>query len=136
MAKQAFHLELIRSGCGDLLLLRCLGPLTAGHGAERQVWASLLESPDRADLVLDLSGVTDLDAAGIGMLAELRSAVHRRAGSLQLMEAGRRVKTMLRVTGVADLLDRPAAPVRVIPFRCRAHRPFVNALMPPAAAAV
>jgi len=46
------------------------------------------------------------------------------------------VRTMLSVTGVADLLDTAAAPTRVIPFRCRASRPIVNAVTPRGTAAV
>ncbi len=136
MAKPAFHFELIRTGYGDHALLRCVGPLTAGHGAERQVWIPLLEAPDPADLLLDLSAVTELDAAGIGMLATLRSALHRRGGSLRLIEASRRVKTLLSVTGVAGMLDRSAPPPRVLPFRCRAYRALIHSVIPPGAAAV
>lgn len=137
MAEEAFRFELIRTGPRDHALLRCEGRLTAGHGAERRVWASLLDASDRADLLLDLSGVTQLDAAGIGRLADVRNAVHRRGGSVRLIEANRRVWVMLRVTGLAAVLDRPASPpVRVLPFRCRVYRAIVNSVMPPAAAAV
>lgn len=137
MSEEAFRFELIRTGYRDHALLRCEGRLTAGHGADRRAWTSLLDDPGRADLLLDLSGVTHLDAAGIGRLADLRNALHRRGGSLRLVEANRRIGAMLRVTGLAAVLDRAEVPpVRVLPFRGRAYRAMVHSVMPPTAAAV
>lgn len=136
MAEEAFRFELIRTGYGDHALLRCEGRLTAGNGAERPAWTALLDSPGRADLLLDLSGVTQIDAAGLGRLVELRQVFHRRGGSLRVIEAPGRIRAMLRVTGLADLLDRPEPGCRVLPFRGRAYRANVHGVMPPTAAAV
>lgn len=136
MAKEVFHFELIRNGRCDEVLLRCVGRIIAGDGAEREVWTPLLDSRERLDALLDMSGVTQFDAAGIGRLVELRRAVDSRGGSLRLVGASRRVTAMLRVTGVADMLAGPATPVRALPFRCRAYRGMVHTVMPQTAAAV
>ena len=63
------------------------------------------------DILLDLAPVTDMDAAGVGLIAALCQAMHRRGGTVRLHSAPARVRTLLRITGVEYALDRPAPPV-------------------------
>ena len=105
-----FRLETVRPGYTDQALLRCSGRLIVGRGAERQIWAVLFYGSDRVDVLLDLSAVTDMDAAGIGIIASLCQSIRRRGGTVRMLAASARVRTLLRVTGVEYALDRPAPP--------------------------
>jgi anti-anti-sigma factor len=136
MPIHAFRIETVRPGYTYQALLRCAGPLVSGDGAEPEVWSALLDSPDRVDVLLDLTGVTDIDAAGVGILAELCQVMHRQGGTVRLLAANERVRTMLRVTGVEDALDLPTPPARVFPFRSRTMQPSLIWSREPARAAV
>ena len=128
-----FRLEIVRPGYTYQALLRCTGRLIVGHGAERFLWAPLLDGTDRVDILLDLAPVTDMDAAGVGLIAALCQAMHRRGGTVRLLSAPARVRTLLRITGVEYALDRPAPPVRGCGGGSRVLR--APACRPPAAVA-
>lgn len=127
MSHQAFSLLIHRPDPGQLWLC-ARGPLTAGHGAERQAWTDVFRASERASesmaLQLDLSGVTRIDAAGLGLIAELCGALHRQGGCVHLTGVSERVGTLLRVSGVGRLFDQPATPAtaRVTPFRSRSMK--------------
>jgi anti-anti-sigma factor len=106
-----FRLETVRSGYADQALLRCSGRLIVGRGAEPHNWAAVLDGTDRVDVLLDLSAVTDMDAAGIGIIASLCQSMRRRGGTVRMLAASARVRTLLRVTGVECALDRPTPPI-------------------------
>ena len=105
-----FRLETVRPGYTYQALLRCSGRLVLGRGAERHVWAAFLDGTERVDVLLDLTAVTDMDAAGVGVIAALCRSMRRRGGTVRLLAASPRVRTLLRVTGVEHALDRPAPP--------------------------
>lgn len=117
-----FHLETIRPGYTYQALLRVTGRLVLGIGAERKVWAPFLDGTERVDILLDLAGVTQMDAAGVGIIAALCLSMRRRGGTVRLLAASPRVRTLLRVTGVEFALDRPLPPVRECPGRSRVLR--------------
>lgn len=119
MAHQAFTLEFVAGELPQQVVLRATGRLTAGAGADHPIWAELSAAADGMVLQLDLAGVCRIDAAGIGRLAELSTAVRARGGNVQLVAASERVRTMLRVTGVEPAFDRPTPSARVMPFRNR-----------------
>jgi anti-anti-sigma regulatory factor len=106
-----FRLETVRPRYTCQALLRCSGRLIVGRGAERHHWAAFLDGTDQVDVLLDLSVVTDMDAAGIGIIASLCQSLRRRGGTVRMLAASARVRTLLRVTGVEYALDRPAPPV-------------------------
>ena len=100
-----FRLETIRPGYTRQALLRCSGRLVLGRGAERHIWAAFLDGTERVDVLLDLAAVTDMDAAGIGVIAALCQSTRRRGGTVRLIAASSRVRTLFRVTGVEYALD-------------------------------
>lgn len=51
-------------------------------------------------VIVDLSGVSFIDAAGLGVLARAAARTAARGGSLQLAAASRPVRRMLAVTGL------------------------------------
>lgn len=133
MAYQAFTLEFLGSDQPQQLV-RCSGRLTAAAGADHPAWVQLVEGCP-GELQLDLSAVCRIDAAGVGRLAELCTAVHRRGGKVQLVAASDRVRTMLRITGVDLAFDRPTPPARVMPFRNRSFPSPAPRLASPSAPA-
>ena len=55
-------------------------------------------------LVLDLARVSFIDSAGIGLLLSTRSALLKRAGSLEIRNPSNVVRRVFDVTGLVDLL--------------------------------
>lgn len=54
----------------------------------------------RCQVIVDLSRVSFIDAAGAGVLADAAARAAARGGSLQLAAAGRRVRRVLALTGL------------------------------------
>ena len=87
-------------------ILRLVGPLTAGTGvgALRRLEPDLLDGPDR-NMVLDLSEVGYVDAAGIGELLRLHRRVTALGNTLVLAGLPERVREVLRITRLTGDLD-------------------------------
>ena len=84
------------------------GTLRAPVGtALRRSVEALLDRGERR-VVLDLARLSAIDAAGIGELMRVRSTTTAAGGVLHVARAGRRVRTLLRVTGVFALLSTGA----------------------------
>ncbi|MGE3510526.1 MAG: lipid asymmetry maintenance protein MlaB [Vicinamibacterales bacterium] len=130
MALQAFRIGVLRTQHSSELLVRCAGAFVAGAGAERPLWADLLRSSDPVEILLDLGGVTRMDAAGVGILAELRRTRRGHGGSVRLVAAPERIRILLRLTGLSESLDGALepdpGPARVPPFRGGARLPLVS----------
>jgi anti-anti-sigma factor len=56
-------------------------------------------------VLLDLQGVTEIDAAGLGALASARNLVTEVGGQIVLLNPGRRVAQLLSVTGLLSVFD-------------------------------
>jgi anti-anti-sigma factor len=63
-----------------------------------------------ARLVLDLSGVTFIDCAGINVLLATRRRAMLEGGSLRVLRASRRVRTVLALTRLDPVLMPTAGP--------------------------
>jgi anti-anti-sigma factor len=55
-------------------------------------------------VVLDLSGVSNIDAAGVGELIHIRTAVTDAGGAVEITQANPHVRRVLEVAGVLGLL--------------------------------
>lgn len=64
---------------------------------------------DDADLVVDLSGVTFMDASTIGALVAARGRLRADARSLSVRAPSQRARRLLDVCGLLQLVDGPAA---------------------------
>ena len=69
---------------------------------------SLLRRGERR-IVLDLSRVADIDAAGAGELVRLLNGVRAAGGSLEVEHAPRRVRQFLERAGIMPLLTADSA---------------------------
>ena len=82
-----------------------LGRLVLEHGARWSAWAPFIDQATREPVYLDLSGITQLDAAGIGLLVRVARNVRRQGRDFCLGAAPPRVRRMLAPTR----LDEPLA---------------------------
>ncbi|HEY1304702.1 MAG TPA: STAS domain-containing protein [Vicinamibacterales bacterium] len=73
------------------------------NGALGDTIAGLLRRGDRC-LVLDLQGLEEIDASGIGELISALNATRAAGGILRITQARARVRRMLSLTGVLHLL--------------------------------
>lgn len=74
------------------------GRLVAGHGAAHPVWQAASDWRGASRLVVDLAGVTALDASGLGALLRLRQSACRHGVPVMLRRAGPRVRQLLQLT--------------------------------------
>lgn len=97
------------------LLLRPTGPLDADSCDELRQQLATAFSVGVTSIAVDLSGVTTADVIGLGVLAGASRHLRKRSGLLVVMHAPPHVQAMLRINGMADLLELPAsAPLRVV----------------------
>lgn len=107
----------------ELAILRCRGRLVLGDGA-----APLREAVRRAlsrgqAVALDLGPVTQMDAHGTGVLAELADLARRDGRALMLARVSDRVRRLLRLTGLDTVIPALKDPVALrhdIARRCHA----------------
>ena len=86
------------------------GRLVLGHGADWEAWAPLAAAVPGRRVRIDLSGVTEIDAAGIGLLARLAAQARCRGGELAVVAASARVRRVLEVVQLDAALRLPPAP--------------------------
>lgn len=86
-------------------VIGAFGRLVLGHGARWGDWSPFIEEATRGAVYVDLSGITQLDAAGIGLLVRVARNVRRQGRDFCLGAAPPRVRRMLALTR----LDEPLA---------------------------
>ena len=82
-----------------------LGRLVLGHGAMWGAWTPFIERATRGPVYVDLSGITQLDAAGIGLLVRVALRIRRQGRDFCIVAAAPRVRRMLALTR----LEKPLA---------------------------
>ena len=90
---------------GDVLIVHCQGRLVYRDEAAvlAQVVGEVLQQAKK--LVLDLSGVTSIDSAGIGELALLQTCAQGRNGNLKCAGASPLVGELLSLTNLDSVLE-------------------------------
>jgi len=90
---------------GDVIVVYCHGRIVYRDEAAAlsRVIGQLLH--DGTKLVLDLSGVTSMDSAGIGELALLQTWAQERNAELKCAGASTVVRTLLDLTNLDSVLD-------------------------------
>ena len=107
----------------EVAILRCRGRLVLGDGA-----APLRDAARRAlskgqVVALDLGPVTQMDAHGTGVLAELADIARREGRALVVARVSDRVRRLMRVTRLDTVvpgLREAASSRRDVPIPCRA----------------
>jgi anti-anti-sigma factor len=83
---------------GDVVVFECTGRITVEGGSALR--DAVLRQPYVERVVLDLKGISDIDAAGLGVLATLRSWSNASGTELKLMNVMPRVENALKITGL------------------------------------
>jgi anti-anti-sigma factor len=76
----------------------------------RPGWFALTEQERLEEIVVDLQGVTFMDASGLGLLVGMRNRQRRHGGDLRLCNACVHVMALLRLVGLSPVFpdaDRP-----------------------------
>lgn len=93
----------VRTAAGELVpRLRMHGRLVSGAGADHGSWVGLSRAL-AGEIVLDLTGVVAIDAAGVGRLLRTRERLAARGARLTIRAASSRVRRVLDLTGVSPL---------------------------------
>lgn len=82
-----------------VVTVRCRGRLVCG--LESALFGAAVPHHKRDIIIVDLSGVTAIDAAGIGALISLRAA----ATYLRLVDPSETVRQVLRLTNLHSVFD-------------------------------
>ena len=80
------------------MTVRCYGRLV--YGRESALFCAAV-TRHRRDIIVDLSGVTSIDAAGIGVLVSLQNAGTR----LRVVDPSETVRQVLRLTNLDSAFD-------------------------------
>ena len=80
------------------MLVRACGRLVLGHGAQEAVWAPYLDQVRPTDVALDLSCVHDVDARGLGVLADLARRARQRGTTVSVIAASSVVQRLVKMT--------------------------------------
>jgi anti-anti-sigma factor len=83
---------------GDMVILGCEGRIVRGQ--ETAILCAAIQQHGQ-DIVLDLSGVSAIDAAGIGLLVSLQAA----GVYIKLMNPTEPVREVLRLTNVDSVFE-------------------------------
>lgn len=83
---------------GGVTELYAAGRLVVGIGANHPVWQAAREWRGASRVVVDLAGVTALDAGGLGALLRLRQSACRHGVPVVVRQAGPRVRRLLQLT--------------------------------------
>jgi anti-sigma B factor antagonist len=98
-------LSLETRNCGDVVIVHCQGRIVYRDEAAAlaRVVGEVLQSERK--VVLDLSGVSSMDSAGIGELALLQTWAQRENASLKCAGPNPLVKTLLDLTNLDSVLE-------------------------------
>ena len=87
----------------EVTVVRCAGRVVHGEEADnlRRTVLSLKEGL----IAIDLSRVTEIDAAGVGVLASLQRWANDSKRNIRLLNPNRRLRKVLEVTGLHTVLE-------------------------------
>ena len=98
--------ELIIRKLNDVSVVDVTGRIVLGESSKalRDAVAGLLANGER-NIILSLGGVNYIDSAGIGELVHSTTTVTKQGGKLKLLNVTKRVKDLMRLTGIAQLFE-------------------------------
>ncbi len=99
-------MKMTRKEEGSVTVLEPKGKITIGEGDVmlREEITKLL-SENKKNLVLDLSGVSYMDSAGVGELVSVFTSVKNRGGELKLACLTKKIKDLLSITQLMTIFD-------------------------------
>jgi anti-sigma B factor antagonist len=91
----------IRDG---VCILRLHGRFVAGSDAELASAQDSLQEAGIAKAILDLRNVPYIDSTGLAFVVDLHKSLARNGGQLFLADANRRVREVLRLTRIGEII--------------------------------
>jgi anti-anti-sigma factor len=91
----------------DIVVLEITGRITIGRECKQLEWAtdSLVREKQQKKIIFDLSGVTQIDSTGIGIIVMSAGQVKQAGGELRLAGANKHVEHVLKLTSVEKLVS-------------------------------
>ena len=101
-------------------IFRCSGRIVYGDGSDTLVKAVM--SKDTRYFLIDLNGVSAIDAAGLGALAALEGWARNENRTIHLANLSKRVREILETTGLSSVLQIFLIPEATQPRRSHGTR--------------
>jgi anti-sigma B factor antagonist len=99
-------MEIVEQRVGDVTILRLKGRLELDDGdVVLREHVDRLVAQGRVNVVLDMTDVTRMDSAGIGMLVGKYMTVKNRGGTLRLLHLTERTSRLLHVTRLETVFE-------------------------------
>lgn len=100
------HTQIRRRGVGEITVVDFAAPvaLVAGSRQYDELSRSVLEQKD-TKVLIDLSKVSRIDSAGLGLLMSCYSHVVRNRGALKLLSPTAPVEKLLAITGMNSIIE-------------------------------
>lgn len=92
---------------GNVAIIKVTGDITLNKGGDvllKDKVQSLLQQGQK-DLLIDLSGVSYVDSAGLGEIVQAYATTKNRGGALKLLHVTKRLKDLLVVTKLLTVFD-------------------------------
>ena len=92
---------------GQVAVVKVTGDITLNKGGDvllKDKVQSLIQQGQK-DILLDLSGVSYVDSAGLGELVQAYATTKNRGGALKLLSVTKRLKDLLVVTKLVTVFD-------------------------------
>ncbi len=87
----------------EVAVVRCSGRIVQGDGTEDLLRAVM--SQESAHIQIDLTEVSIIDAAGLGVLVALENWARREYRTIELVNPSKQVRTELETTGLNSVLQ-------------------------------
>jgi anti-sigma B factor antagonist len=109
---QTKHLE------PDIVVLELAGRITIGRDCKHLEWMTeSLIKENRKKLILDLSGVTQVDSTGLGIIVMSAGQMKNAGGQMRLVCSGGHVEQVLKMTNLDKVVEiHPTATAAAVGF--------------------
>ena len=94
---------------GDTVILKLQGKLLLGETEELGKKVDELVAAGKNRISLDMSGVPYMDSAGLGQITRCYTTVRRHDGKLVLVNIPKKIRELLSVTRLLDILEGKSA---------------------------
>jgi anti-sigma B factor antagonist len=89
----------------DIVVLEIKGRITLGRESKQLEWAvETLVGEGRKKVILDLSGVTNVDSTGIGIIVMSAGKLKKAGGELRVAGATAHVEEVLKMTNIDQIV--------------------------------
>jgi anti-anti-sigma factor len=104
-ARHAMGLMVESRSVGNVIVVYCKGRLDLGEGLEALAESVKVPLHDGRSVLLHLGEVEAIDAAGLGVLADLAAHASEASGELRLCNMPKHVSEVIALTHLADVLE-------------------------------